>query len=137
MAVATGGTGKPAGAAGALGTGSTAPKIGAGSVPGMFCTPGAWPAANAGAATAAGTAVEPSAATAAGAGPSSGIVTGPWNGGGITPFAGGGGGGCAGGGGITETAGMANDWVSTDMMSRFSKLIGNSLAESARHSFAN
>lgn len=33
MAVATGGTGKPAGAAGALGTGSTAPKIGAGSVP--------------------------------------------------------------------------------------------------------
>ena len=48
-----------------------------GSLPGMFCTPGAWPAANAGAATAAGTAVEPSAATAAGAGPSSGIVTGP------------------------------------------------------------
>lgn len=100
-----------------------------GSLPGMFCTADAWPAANAGAATAAGTAVEPSAATAAGAGPSSGIVTGPcsklklngiwarnkiwdlcyyfclsspaWNGGGITPFAGGGGGGCAGGGGIT------------------------------------
>lgn len=58
---------------------STLPRLdfSMGSLPGMFCTPGAWPAANAGAATAAGTAVEPSAATAAGAGPSSGIVTGP------------------------------------------------------------